>query len=77
MLTMTYFITMEINSRTRMSSLLKCMVREAEWGKFQKLEWLKKCEIDWSLIKWYWLRLVDLSIEASYYKQPKATNYII
>jgi hypothetical protein len=40
---------MEINSRTRMNSLLKCMVREGEWGKFQKLEWLKKCKIDWSL----------------------------
>jgi hypothetical protein len=49
--TMTYFITMKTESRTRMRMLLGFMVKEGERGKFQKIEWLKKCEMDWSLAK--------------------------
>jgi hypothetical protein len=49
--TMTYFITMKIESRTRMHSFVGSMFKKGERGKFQKLEWLKKCEMDWNLAK--------------------------
>jgi hypothetical protein len=48
---MAYFITIKTESRTRKRSLLGSMVKEGERGKFYKIEWLKKCEMDWNLAK--------------------------
>jgi hypothetical protein len=40
---------MKTKSKTRTHSLLGSIAKEGKREKFQKLEWLEKCEIDWRL----------------------------
>jgi hypothetical protein len=41
--------SMKTKSKTRTHSLLGSIAKEGKREKFQKLEWLEKCEIDWRL----------------------------